>query len=379
MFDIDVNDGLLSREVIKVIGVGGGGGNAVNRMIQAGIAGVEYIVMNTDAQALRQSEAPIKIQLGEKTTRGLGAGANPEIGAKSAEESEEDIRSSIEGSDMVFITAGMGGGTGTGAAPIVSRIAKSMNILTVGIVTKPFFYEGKMKAKKAEMGICEMQKYVDTLIIIPNEKILEITDKNTRLDDAFEMANQVLKQGVKGITDIIKVPGMINVDFADVRTTMSNQGIAHMGIGNAQGDNRALKAAQEAIMSPLLETTVAGASAVLINISASKDSFTISEFNEVSKFVNESVDSEDSEVIIGTSFNDDLGENLSITVIATGFPENKAVSPSALKKEEKIETIEKNTKEKIEIIETVIEPELEIEDEEKEPFFVIPKWLEKKK
>lgn len=379
MFDIDVNDGLLSREVIKVIGVGGGGGNAVNRMIQAGIAGVEYIVMNTDAQALRQSEAPIKIQLGEKTTRGLGAGANPEIGAKSAEESEEDIRSSIEGSDMVFITAGMGGGTGTGAAPIVSRIAKSMNILTVGIVTKPFFYEGKMKAKKAEMGICEMQKYVDTLIIIPNEKILEITDKNTRLDDAFEMANQVLKQGVKGITDIIKVPGMINVDFADVRTTMSNQGIAHMGIGNAQGDNRALKAAQEAIMSPLLETTVAGASAVLINISASKDSFTISEFNEVSKFVNESVDSEDSEVIIGTSFNDDLGENLSITVIATGFPENKAVSPSALKKEEKIETIEKNTKEKIEIIETVSEPELEIEDEEKEPFFVIPKWLEKKK
>lgn len=375
MFDIDVNDGLLSREIIKVIGVGGGGGNAVNRMIQAGIAGVEYIVMNTDAQALRQSEAPIKIQLGEKTTRGLGAGANPEIGAKSAEESEEDIRRSIEGSDMIFITAGMGGGTGTGAAPIVSRIAKSMNILTVGIVTKPFFYEGKMKAKKAEMGISEMQKYVDTLIIIPNEKILEITDKNTRLDDAFEMANQVLKQGVKGITDIIKVPGMINVDFADVRTTMSNQGIAHMGIGNAEGDNRALKAAEEAIMSPLLETTVAGASAVLINISASKESFTINEFNEVSKFVNESVDSEDSEVIIGTSFNDDLGDQLSITVIATGFPENKIPQPASLKKEEKIEAIEKDAQEKIEVIET-IETEF---DEEKEPFFVIPKWLEKKK
>lgn len=378
MFDIDVNDGLLSREVIKVIGVGGGGGNAVNRMIQAGIAGVEYIVMNTDAQALRQSEAPIKIQLGEKTTRGLGAGANPEIGAKSAEESEEDIRSSIDGSDMVFITAGMGGGTGTGAAPIVSRIAKSMNILTVGIVTKPFFYEGKMKAKKAEMGISEMQKYVDTLIIIPNEKILEITDKNTRLDDAFEMANQVLKQGVKGITDIIKVPGMINVDFADVRTTMSNQGIAHMGIGNAEGDNRALKAAQEAIMSPLLETTVAGASAVLINISASKESFTISEFNEVSKFVNESVDSEDSEVIIGTSFNDDLGENLSITVIATGFPENKISSPTLVKKEEKIESIEKVSQEKIEVIESETEVDIDI-DEDREPFFVIPKWLEKKK
>ncbi len=375
MFDIDVNDGLLSREIIKVIGVGGGGGNAVNRMIQAGIAGVEYIVMNTDAQALRQSEAPIKIQLGEKTTRGLGAGANPEIGAKSAEESEEDIRRSIEGSDMIFITAGMGGGTGTGAAPIVSRIAKSMNILTVGIVTKPFFYEGKMKAKKADMGISEMQKYVDTLIIIPNEKILEITDKNTRLDDAFEMANQVLKQGVKGITDIIKVPGMINVDFADVRTTMSNQGIAHMGIGNAEGDNRALKAAEEAIMSPLLETTVAGASAVLINISASKESFTINEFNEVSKFVNESVDSEDSEVIIGTSFNDDLGDQLSITVIATGFPENKIPQPASLKKEEKIEAIEKDAQEKIEVIET-IETEF---DEEKEPFFVIPKWLEKKK
>ena len=376
MFDIDVNDGLLSREIIKVIGVGGGGGNAVNRMIQAGIAGVEYIVMNTDAQALRQSEAPIKIQLGEKTTRGLGAGANPEIGAKSAEESEEDIRKSIEGSDMIFITAGMGGGTGTGAAPIVSRIAKSMNILTVGIVTKPFFYEGKMKAKKAEMGISEMQKYVDTLIIIPNEKILEITDKNTRLDDAFEMANQVLKQGVKGITDIIKVPGMINVDFADVRTTMSNQGIAHMGIGNAEGDNRALKAAQEAIMSPLLETTVAGASAVRINISASKESFTINEFNEVSKFVNESVDSEDSEVIIGTSFNDDLGDQLSITVIATGFPENKIPQPASVKKEEKIEAIEVNSQEKIEVIESV---EIEEIDEEREPFFVIPKWLEKKK
>lgn len=377
MFDIDVNDGLLSREVIKVIGVGGGGGNAVNRMIQAGIAGVEYIVMNTDAQALRQSEAPIKLQLGEKTTRGLGAGANPEIGAKSAEESEEDIRNAIEGSDMIFITAGMGGGTGTGAAPIVSRIAKSMNILTVGIVTKPFFYEGKMKAKKAELGISEMQKYVDTLIIIPNEKILEITDKNTRLDDAFEMANQVLKQGVKGITDIIKVPGLINVDFADVRTTMSNQGIAHMGIGNAQGDNRALKAAEEAIMSPLLETTVAGASAVLINISASKDSFTISEFNEVSRFVNESVDSEESEVIIGTSFNDDMEDILSITVIATGFPENIATKPTMLKKEEKIEKIEKiekNSQEKIETIE-----DLQDNDEEKEPFFVIPKWLEKKK
>lgn len=374
MFDIDVNDGLLSREVIKVIGVGGGGGNAVNRMIQAGIAGVEYIVMNTDAQALRQSEAPIKLQLGEKTTRGLGAGANPEIGAKSAEESEEDIRNSIGGSDMIFITAGMGGGTGTGAAPIVSRIAKSMNILTVGIVTKPFFYEGKMKAKKAEMGIAEMQKYVDTLIIIPNEKILEITDKNTRLDDAFEMANQVLKQGVKGITDIIKVPGLINVDFADVRTTMSNQGIAHMGIGTAQGENRALKAAEEAIMSPLLETTVAGASAVLINISASKESFTISEFNEVSRFVNESVNSEESEVIIGTSFNDEMEDTLSITVIATGFPENIIAKPIAVKKEEKIEKIEKNSQEKMEIIE-----EVEDTDEEKDPFFVIPKWLEKKK
>jgi len=372
MFDIDMNDNLLSREVIKVIGVGGGGGNAVNRMIQAGIAGVEYIVMNTDAQALRQSEAPIKIQLGEKTTRGLGAGANPEVGAKSAEESEEDIKKCIEGSDMIFITAGMGGGTGTGAAPIVSRIAKSMNILTVGIVTKPFFYEGKMKAKKAEAGIAEMQKYVDTLIIIPNEKILEITDKNTRLDDAFEMANQVLKQGVKGITDIIKVPGMINVDFADVRTTMSNKGIAHMGIGNAQGENRALVAAEEAIMSPLLETTVEGASAVLINISASRESFTISEFNEVSRFVNESVNSEESEVIIGTSLNDELGDILSITVIATGFSDDAPAKVIPMKKEEKIEKIEKNSHEKIQAIE-------ENMDEENEPFFVIPKWLEKKK
>lgn len=372
MFDIDVNEN-LSSEVIKVVGVGGGGGNAVNRMIQSGVSGVEYIVMNTDAQALKQSEAPVKLQLGEKTTRGLGAGANPEIGAKSAEESEEDIKSAIQGTDMLFITAGMGGGTGTGAAPIVARIAKSMNILTVGIVTKPFFYEGIKKAKKAEQGIAEMSKSVDTLIMIPNEKILEITDKNTRLDDAFEMANQVLKQGVKGITDIIKLPGMINVDFADVRTTMSSKGIAHMGIGHASGENRALKAAEEAIHSPLLETSVEGAAAVLINITASRETFTISEFYDVSRFVNESVNNDDVDVIIGTSYSEEMGDALSITVIATGFPD-EASEKKTLKKETKIEPEFSKVEEIVEEAQTIdSEPEFNI------PSFQIPKWLERKK
>lgn len=233
MVQLDMKDNVNS-EVIKVIGVGGGGGNAVNRMIQAGIVGVEYITVNTDAQALYKSEATTKLQIGTKLTRGLGAGADPEIGRKAAEETIEEIKSELAGTDMVFITAGMGGGTGTGAAPVIANVAKEMGILTVGIVTKPFFMEGMQKLRKAEKGIKELEENVDTLIVIPNDKILEMSAKDTRLDDAFEMANQVLKQGVRGITDIIKVPGIINVDFADVRNTMVNKGIAHMGIGSVK-------------------------------------------------------------------------------------------------------------------------------------------------
>lgn len=308
-----------SKEVIRIIGVGGGGGNAVNRMIHAGIVGVEYIAVNTDSQALGKSEAELKLQLGEKLTRGLGAGANPEIGQKAAEESLEDIKNSLEDTDMVFITAGMGGGTGTGAAPVVAKLAKEMNILTVGIVTKPFFFEGPQKMKKAEKGIEELKKYVDTLIIIPNDRILEICSKDTKMEDAFEMANEVLKQGVKGITDIMKNPGVINVDFADVKTTMSDRGIAHMGTGKAKGENRALEAAKAAIHSPLLETTVKGAKSVLLNVTASKESFTITEFNEASRFITEAVNREDSEIIVGTAYSEDSSDEISVTVIATGF------------------------------------------------------------
>ncbi len=315
-FDTSTNE---SKEIIRIIGVGGGGGNAVNRMIHAGIVGVEYIAVNTDSQALSKSEAEIKLQLGEKLTRGLGAGANPDIGQKAAEESLEDIKNSLEDTDMVFITAGMGGGTGTGAAPVVAKIAKEMNILTVGIVTKPFFFEGPQKMKKAEKGIEELKKYVDTLIIIPNDRILEICSKDTKMEDAFEMANEVLKQGVKGITDIMKNPGVINVDFADVKTTMSDKGIAHMGTGKAKGENRALEAAKAAIHSPLLETTVKGARSVLLNVTASKDSFTITEFNEASRFITEAVNREDSEIIVGTAYSEDANDEISVTVIATGF------------------------------------------------------------
>ena len=355
-FDISTND---SKEKIRIVGVGGGGGNAVNRMIHAGIVGVEYIAVNTDSQALNKSEAESKLQIGEKLTRGLGAGANPEIGQKAAEESVEDIKNSLDGTDMIFITAGMGGGTGTGAAPVVARIAKELNILTVGIVTKPFFFEGPQKMKKAEKGIDELKKNVDTLIVIPNDRILEICSKDTKMEDAFEMANEVLKQGVKGITDIIKVPGLINVDFADVRTTMLDRGIAHMGTGKAKGENRALEAAKAAIHSPLLETTVKGAKAVLLNVTASKDTFTIHEFNEASKFITEAVNRDDSEIIVGTAYSEDAGDEISITVIATGFDghpgglESKTFNllDEAEVAEEEILTEEEEPKEEVESLE----------------------------
>lgn len=305
---------------IKVVGVGGGGNNAVDRMIEHGLCGVEFITINTDHQALTRSAATTKIQIGEKITRGLGAGANPEIGSRSAEESREEIMQAIKGADMIFITAGMGGGTGTGAAPIIATIAKELSILTVGVVTKPFGFEGRRRMMNAEKGIEELKKVVDTLVIIPNDKLLQIIDKKTTMIDAFKKADDVLQQGVQGISDLISNPGIINLDFADVRTIMSDKGIAHMGIGRAEGENKTETAALMAISSPLLDTTIDGARGVLINI-AGGPTLGLLEANEAANLIGESVDIE-AEIIFGTSINDDLGDEVIITVIATDFEDS---------------------------------------------------------
>lgn len=328
MFEMDVNNG-VKQEVIKVIGVGGGGGNAVNRMIGSGTIGVEYIVMNTDAQVLQESEAPVRMQLGPKTTKGHGAGGFPDIGMKSAEESEAEIASVLDGADMVFITAGMGGGTGTGAAPIVARIAKSMGILTVAIVTKPFTrLEGPKQTKKAEKGIEELKKHVDTLIVIPNDKILQLCPKGTKIQQAFQEANQVLQNGVRAITDLIEIPGIVNVDFADIRATMIDKGVGHIGIGSASGEDRAIKAVELAINSPLLETTVAGAERLLVSVAAGKGGPDIDEFEAVSDYVMGSVDNIDNvDVILGTAEVAELEDEIRVTVIATGFSEDMIKKP----------------------------------------------------
>ena len=286
-FDVEI-DGLAQ---IKVIGAGGGGNNAVNRMVEAQLQGVEFIAVNTDKQALHTSKAEHKIQIGEKLTRGLGAGANPEVGKKAAEESKDEIIKVLEGADMVFVTAGMGGGTGTGAAPVIAQLAKEMGILTVGVVTKPFVFEGKVRMKNAENGIAELKSKVDTLITIPNDRLLQIVQKNTSMLDAFSMADDVLKQGIQSISDLIAVPGLINLDFADVTSVMKEQGLAHMGIGNATGENRAIEAAREAIQSPLLETSIRGAKGVLLNITGGAN-LGLLEINEASTLVQESCDPE---------------------------------------------------------------------------------------
>lgn len=314
-FDVEI-DGLAQ---IKVIGAGGGGNNAVNRMVEAQLQGVEFIAVNTDKQALHTSKAEYKIQIGEKLTRGLGAGANPEVGKKAAEESKDEIIKVLQGADMVFVTAGMGGGTGTGAAPVIAQLAKEMGILTVGVVTKPFVFEGKVRMKNAENGIAELKSKVDTLITIPNDRLLQIVQKNTSMLDAFSMADDVLKQGIQSISDLIAVPGLINLDFADVTSVMKEQGLAHMGIGNATGENRAIEAAREAIQSPLLETSIRGAKGVLLNITGGSN-LGLLEINEASTLVQESCDPE-ANIIFGASIREDLGEEIKITVIATGFDE----------------------------------------------------------
>jgi len=313
----EVNFMMDGTATIKVIGVGGAGNNAVNRMIEAGIKNVDFIAVNTDRQALNTSRAPSKIQIGEKLTRGLGAGANPEIGSQAADESKAEIAEVLKGADMVFVTAGMGGGTGTGAAPIVAQTAKEMGILTIGVVTKPFTFEGKKRLAQAEKGIANLNGKVDTLVVIPNDKLLQVIDRKTSIIDAFKMADDVLRQGVQGISDLISVPGLINLDFADVKTIMLDRGMAHMGIGSASGENRAEDAAKQAIQSPLLETSIEGAKGVIINITGGSN-VGLHEANTAAELVQRSADPE-ANIIFGTVTDDTMGDEIRITVIATGF------------------------------------------------------------
>jgi cell division protein FtsZ len=302
---------------IKVIGVGGGGSNAINRMIEANLKGVEFIAVNTDSQALYQSKAEKKIQVGGKLTKGLGAGADPEVGMKAAQENEDDIIKSLQGADMVFVTAGMGGGTGTGGAPIIARLAKQVGALTVGVVTKPFLFEGRKRNAQAEKGIQALKEEVDSLITIPNDRLLQVVQKNTGLNDAFRVADDILRQGVQGISDLIAIPGLINCDFADVQTIMRNTGSALMGSGQAKGENRASEAARQAISSPLLETSIEGAKGVLFNITGGSD-LTLFEIQEAAAIIHESADAE-ANIIFGANTDEALGDEVRVTVIATGF------------------------------------------------------------
>ncbi len=310
-------DSFSQNPVIKVIGVGGGGGNAVNRMIRNEVQGVEFIACNTDAQVLKLSKADTRIQLGRKLTRGLGAGAKFEVGKKAAEESEEELRAAIEGADMVFITAGMGGGTGTGAAPVIAKMAKEMGCLTIGIVTKPFMFEGNSRTAAAIEGLENLKPYVDTLIVIPNERLLSIVAPDTTMIDAFREADNVLRQGVQGIAEIIAIPGLINVDFADVRTVMENKGTALMGIGIASGESRAVEAARKAIHSNLLEVSIDGATDAVVNITSGTN-ITMFEVDEALKEIRNATNRE-LNIIYGTAFNSDLEGELIVTVIATGY------------------------------------------------------------
>jgi cell division protein FtsZ len=320
--------------VIKVVGVGGGGTNAVNRMVDAGLKGVEFIAVNTDAQALQMTDADIKLQIGGQLTRGLGAGANPDMGQAAANESRDEIKEALKGADMVFVTAGEGGGTGTGAAPIIAEVAKhEVGALTVGVVTRPFSFEGSQRSRQAEEGIQRLREQVDTLIVIPNEKLLGIVERRTSILDAFREADNVLRQGVQGITDLITIPGLINLDFADVRTIMSDAGSALMGIGSASGENRSSEAARAAISSPLLEQSVEGATGILLNITGGGD-LGLFEVNEAAEII-QSAAASDSNIIFGAVIDDMLDDELRVTVIATGFDKRGAepLEPPAFRME----------------------------------------------
>lgn len=372
-FDIDMDQ----FAQIKVIGVGGGGNNAVNRMIEASLKGVQFVAINTDKQALFNSKAEFKIQIGEKLTRGLGAGANPEVGEKAAEESRDDIYQALQGSDMVFITAGMGGGTGTGAAPIVAEVAKEMGILTVGVVTKPFTFEGRRRMLHADHGINELKDKVDTLVTIPNDRLLQVIEKRTSIVDAFKIADDVLRQGVQGISDLIAIPGLVNLDFADVKTIMFERGLAHMGVGKASGENRAVEAAKQAIHSPMLETSIEGSKGVLLNITGGSN-LGLFEVNEAAEIVAEAADP-DANIIFGAVIDEALKDELRITVIATGFDDHQPTrsSKSVEKKEEAVEAAQEASEEVAEEAEEVVataEP-AETNDEE----FDIPTFLRRQR
>ncbi len=367
-FDIDMEN----FTQIKVIGVGGGGNNAVNRMIEANLKGVQFIAINTDKQALQSSKAEYKIQIGEKLTRGLGAGANPEIGKKAAEESRDDIFQALQGADMVFITAGMGGGTGTGGAPIVAEIAKEMGILTVGVVTKPFTFEGKRRANHAEAGIEELKKRVDTLVTIPNDRLLQVVERRTSIVEAFKIADDVLRQGVQGISDTITVPGLVNLDFADVKAIMFERGLAHMGIGHATGENRAIDAAKQAVHSPLLDTSINGLKGVLFNVTGGPD-LGLHEVNEAAEIISESAD-DDANIIFGAVIDEALKDEIRITVIATGFSDHafedifSTSDVLPLDEEEKIEEAAKND-------ESTIKETVKVDDNNNDDDLDIPTFL----
>lgn len=320
------DDPPISGACIKVIGVGGGGGNAVNRMIEARVEGIEFLVANTDLQVLGRSQSPIKLQIGAKLTKGLGAGANPDIGRQAAIDDTEKIIEVLEGADMVFITAGLGGGTGTGAAPIVASLATELGALTVAVVTKPFAFEGRRRMLQAERGLAELRECVDTVITIPNERLLHTVERNTSLQDAFRVADDVLRQAVQGISDLITVPGLINLDFADVKTIMQGMGIALMGTGSSKGENRAVEATQRAIASPLLEeASIEGAKGILVNITGGPD-LTLHEVNEASTIIREAADDE-ANIIFGAVIDERMADNMKITVIATGFDRMVGTQP----------------------------------------------------
>ena len=313
--------------VIKVVGVGGGGTNAVNRMVDAGLTGVEFIAVNTDAQALMMCDADVKIHIGSQATRGLGAGADPAVGQAAAQESRDELKEALKGADMIFVTAGEGGGTGTGAAPVVAELGRELEALTVGVVTRPFAFEGRRRAQQAEVGINELSDKVDTLIVIENDRLLQVVKKKTPLADAFKLADDILRQGVQGITDLITVPGIVNLDFADVRTIMRQAGSALMGIGVAGGENRAAEAAKAAISSPLLEASVEGATGILLNITGGSD-MGLFEVNEAAEIIGSAADS-DANIIFGAVIDEQLGDQVRVTVIATGFDRNSPDRPAA--------------------------------------------------
>ncbi len=344
---------------IKVVGVGGAGTNAVNRMVDSGLAGVDFIAVNTDSQALALSQAPKTIQIGEKLTKGLGAGANPDVGQKAAEENREDISNAIKGSDLVFVTCGMGGGTGTGAAPVIAEIARDMGILTIGVVSKPFLFEGRQRMKNAEAGIERLKAHVDTLVVVPNDRLLSVVTKGTTMTEAFKIADDTLRQGIQGISDLIAVPSLINLDFADVRTVMQSRGLAHMGIGYGKGENRMVEAAKAAISSPMLETSIDGARAVLINITGGPDT-SIIDINEAAQLITAAAD-EEANIIFGAGIDESMQDEVKITVIATGFEK----TPFAVDKKPAAKSITEDE----EVAPRRERPARSYEDEEVSPIF----------